>query len=88
MTAKQFDVDLLFNETNPGDIVISQLPANKHLEIAKLCLKHKCHFASTSYLNPEINMLNSDVKKENLVFINEVGFRSRYRSFFFSFTCQ
>ena len=73
VNAKQFDVDLLFNETNPGDIVISQLPANKHLEIAKLCLKHKCHFASTSYLNPEINMLNSDVKKENLVFINEVG---------------
>ena len=73
VNAKQFDVDLLFNETNPGDIVISQLPANKHLEIAKLCLKHKCHFASTSYLNPEINMLNPDVKKENLVFINEVG---------------
>ena len=73
VNAKQFDVDLLFKETNPGDIVISQLPANKHLEIAKLCLKYKCHFASTSYLNPEINMLNSDVKKENLVFINEVG---------------
>ena len=73
VNAKQFEVDLLFNETNPGDIVISQLPANKHLEIAKLCLKHKCHFASTSYLNPEINILNSDVKKENLVFINEVG---------------
>ena len=58
VNAKQFDIDLLFNETNPGDIVISQLPANKHLEIAELCLKHKCHFASTSYLNPEINMLN------------------------------
>ena len=67
VNAKQFDIDLLFNETNPGDIVISQLPANKHLEIAKLCLKHKCHFASTSYLNPEINDLNPDVKKENLV---------------------
>ena len=65
VNAKQFDVDLLFNETNPGDIVISQLPANKHLEIAELCLKHKCHFASTSYLNPEINSLNADVKKEN-----------------------
>ncbi len=73
VNAKQFDVDLLFKETNPGDIVISQLPANKHLEIAELCLKNKCHFASTSYLNPEINALNADVKKENLVFINEVG---------------
>jgi len=73
VNAKQFDIDLLFNETNPGDIVISQLPANKHLKIAELCLKNKCHFASTSYLNSEINALNTDVKKENLVFINEVG---------------
>ena len=60
VNAKQFDIDLLFNETNPGDIVISQLPANKHLKIAELCLKNKCHFASTSYLNSEINALNTD----------------------------
>ena len=71
--AKEFDIDNIFKETNPGDIVISQLPATRHLEIAKLCLKNKCHFASTSYLNPEIFALDSEVKKENLVFINEIG---------------
>ena len=71
--AKKFDIDLIFKEVNPGDIVISQLPATKHLEIAKLCLEHKCHFASTSYLNPEILALDEDVKKQNLVFINEIG---------------
>ncbi len=71
--AKIFDIDVIFKEVNPGDIVISQLPATRHLEIAKLCLEHKCHFASTSYLNPEIFALDKDVKKQNLVFINEIG---------------
>ena len=33
--AKKFDIDLIFKEVNPGDIVISQLPATRHLEIAK-----------------------------------------------------
>ena len=71
--AKKFDIDLISREVNPGDIIISQLPATRHPEIAKLCLEHKCHFASTSYLNPEILALDKDVKKENLVFINEIG---------------
>ena len=71
--ARKFDIDLIFKEVNPGDIVISQLPASRHLEIAKLCLEHKCHFASTSYLNPEIFDLDTAVKQHNLVFINEIG---------------
>ena len=58
--AKKFDIDLIFKEVNPGDIVISQLPATRHLEIAKLCLEHNCHFASTSYLNPQILALDKD----------------------------
>ncbi len=71
--AKKFDINVMFKEVNPGDIVISQLPATKHLEIAKLCLEHKCHFASTSYLNPKILALDEIVKKHNLTFINEIG---------------
>ena len=62
--AKKFDIDLIFKEVNPGDIVISQLPATRHLEIAKLCLEHNCHFASTSYLNPQILSLDKDVKNK------------------------
>ena len=71
--AKKFDIDLIFNEAKPGDIVISQLPATSHPEIAKLCLKHKCHFASTSYLNPTILALDEEVKRQNLIFMNEIG---------------
>jgi len=71
--AKKFDIELIFKEVNPGDIVISQLPATRHPEIAKLCLEHKCHFASTSYLNPEILALDKYAKQLDLVFINEIG---------------
>ncbi len=71
--AKTFDINNIISEIKSGDIIISQLPANKHIEIAKICLKHNCHFASTSYLSDEIKKLNNDVNKQNLTFINEVG---------------
>ena len=71
--AKIFNIENIIAEIKPGDIIISQLPANKHLDIAKICLKKNCHFASTSYLSPEIKKLDSYVKEQNLVFINEIG---------------
>ena len=71
--AKEFDIEEIFRQTQPGDIVISQLPTTEHFKIATLCLEHKCHFASTSYLNPKIKELDDEVFKEKLIFINEVG---------------
>ena len=71
--AKSFNIESIISEIKEGDIIISQLPANKHLEIAKICLDKKCHFASTSYLSPEIKKLDSHAKEKNLTFINEVG---------------
>tara|TARA_B100000029_G_scaffold435663_1_gene449807 strand:- start:1503 stop:2627 length:1125 start_codon:yes stop_codon:yes gene_type:complete len=71
--AKEFNFSEIKNTIDEGDIVISQLAANMHPEIAKLCLQKKCHFASTSYISPEIIKLNKDAKELNLVFINEVG---------------
>ena len=71
--AKEFDIEEIFQQTQPGDIVISQLPTTEHFKIATLCLENKCHFVSTSYLNPKIKELDSEVFKEKLIFINEVG---------------
>ena len=33
----------------------------------------KCHFASSSYISPDMKNLNDEAKRNNLVFINEVG---------------
>jgi len=73
VVAKKFDIDSLSQILKAGDIVVSQLPANQHVDIAKLCLKNKCHFATSSYVSPEMQSLDNDAKKNNLVFVNEVG---------------
>jgi len=71
--AKKFDLDDIISIIKPGDIIISQLPANKHIEIAKMCLDKNCHFASTSYLSEEVKKLDFYAKEKGLTFINEVG---------------
>jgi len=69
----KFDLNELENEIIAGDIIISMLPASHHLDIAKLCLKKNANFISSSYISEELQKLNSDVKKQGLVFLNEVG---------------
>ena len=71
--AKKLDFNLLEQEIKESDIVVSQLSANMHFDVARLCLKKNSHFASTSYLSKEIKDLSNDVKLKNLVFINEIG---------------
>ena len=73
VSAKSFDIASLSNTLEVGDIVVSQLPANHHLSIAKLCLEKKCHFATSSYISQDMKNLHNDVQKNNLVFVNEVG---------------
>ena len=73
VVAKQFNIDSLSQTLKAGDIVVSQLPANQHVDIAKLCLTKKCHFATSSYISSDMQSLDSDAKKNNLVFVNEVG---------------
>ena len=80
--AKNFNIENLTSTVKPGDIIISQLPASKHLDIAKLCLDKNCHFASTSYLSDQIRALDKDVKNKKLTFINEVGLDTGIDHFF------
>ena len=70
---KKFDMQVLSNSLEVGDIVVSQLPADHHLSVARLCLEQKCHFATSSYISPDMRTLDNDVKKSDLVFVNEVG---------------
>jgi len=56
-----------------ADIVISLLPANLHLIIAKTCLKYKKNLITASYITPELENLRKKVKKAGLLFLNECG---------------
>lgn len=69
----------IFNETDrknaveKADIVISMLPAHLHIEIAKDCIAYKKHLVTASYISPQMQELDEEAKKSNLVFMNEIG---------------
>ena len=73
VSAKSFNINEIKETVEQGDIIVSQLTASMHLDIAKICLEKKCHFVTTSYLAPDIKKLNEQAVAQNLTFINEVG---------------
>jgi saccharopine dehydrogenase-like NADP-dependent oxidoreductase len=76
LTVIQLDV---FNKTQretaikKAGIVISMLPARFHLEVAKDCIQFQKNMVTASYISDEMNALDADVKKNGLVFMNEIG---------------
>ncbi|WP_264552575.1 saccharopine dehydrogenase family protein [Flavobacterium sp. N2038] len=56
-----------------ASIVISMLPAHLHIEIAKDCLYFKKHLVTASYISDAMQALNEEAKKNNLIFMNEIG---------------
>jgi len=55
------------------EMVVSLLPPLMHPAIAALCLKHKAHFASASYVGDAMRALNFEAHSSGLVFLNELG---------------
>ena len=56
-----------------ADIVISLLPWVHHLKVARLCLEYNKNFVTTSYVKPEMQALDEQVKSKGLFFLNEIG---------------
>lgn len=56
-----------------ADIVISMLPARFHIEVARDCVKFKKNMVTASYISKEMKALDEEVKKNNLIFMNEIG---------------
>ena len=61
------------SEIEKADLVISMLPARFHIEVAKDCINFKKHMVTASYISKEMQALDADVKKNNLIFMNEIG---------------
>ncbi|MBN2382299.1 saccharopine dehydrogenase NADP-binding domain-containing protein [bacterium] len=55
------------------DLTISLLPWVHHMVVARLCLKHKKHLVTTSYVKKEMAALDPEVKAHGLLFLNEIG---------------
>ena len=56
-----------------SDIVVSMLPAHMHFPVARLCLKHRKHLVTASYLSDEMKTLHKEVELKGLTFLNEMG---------------
>jgi len=56
-----------------ADIVVSMLPARFHIEVAKDCLRFGKSMVTASYVSPEMQSLDEEVRKKGLVFMNEIG---------------
>lgn len=55
------------------DLVISLLPPHLHLLAAECCLLHQKHFLTASYVSTDLKKLHEQVKKSQLIFLNEMG---------------
>ncbi len=56
-----------------ASIVISMLPAHLHIEVAKDCLAFKKNLVTASYISDAMQALDAEVKKNGLIFMNEMG---------------
>ena len=70
---KEFDIHELDSHLEKGDIVVSMLPGDWHVPLAKLCLKSRSHFVSSSYISPEMQELHNVAIETGLCLVNEVG---------------
>ncbi|HUM48426.1 MAG TPA: saccharopine dehydrogenase C-terminal domain-containing protein, partial [Chitinophagales bacterium] len=60
-------------EIEAHDIVISMLPPHLHILVAKDCAACKKHLVTASYISPELQAMNEEVKKGGLLFMCEMG---------------
>lgn len=68
-----FDENQRKNAIEKADIVISMLPAHLHIEVAKDCIVYKKNMVTASYISDAMQELDAAAKKNNLIFMNEVG---------------
>ncbi|KUJ63242.1 saccharopine dehydrogenase [Flavobacteriaceae bacterium CRH] len=68
-----FDTEERKAAIKEASIVISMLPAYMHIEIAQDCLEFKKHLVTASYISDAMQALDEEAKKNNLIFMNEIG---------------
>jgi saccharopine dehydrogenase (NADP+, L-glutamate forming) len=75
---KAFELDVNDDKAVGGfitkaDIVVSLLPYNYHFKVAEMCLKHKKHLVTTSYVSDPMKGLDKKAKDAGILLLNECG---------------
>ncbi|KAL0068301.1 hypothetical protein AAF712_004688 [Marasmius tenuissimus] len=55
------------------EVVISLLPVPFHPSIAEICIKHKKHLVTASYISPQMKALHDRAHASNVLLLNEIG---------------
>lgn len=71
--ARKLDMPALEAAVNPGDVVVSMLPADWHPKIAALSISRGAHFVSSSYVSDAMRELDAAARAAGLCLVNEVG---------------
>ena len=67
------DTAQLNDAVSRADVVVSLLPWTLHPGIARLCLEHKKHLVTASYVKEEMQSMDAAAREKGLIFLNEVG---------------
>jgi saccharopine dehydrogenase-like NADP-dependent oxidoreductase len=55
------------------DLTVSLLPYAYHVQVAELCIKHRKHLVTTSYVSEEMKSLDQKAKDAGILILNEIG---------------
>jgi len=73
MTLLADETEKLEKLVSEHDLSVSLLPAPLHPVVAKLCIKHKKHMVTTSYVGPPMQALDGPAKDAGVMILNEIG---------------
>ncbi len=74
--ALALDVDddaALEEQIRRADLAISMLPYTYHPKVAALCVKHKKHMVTTSYVKEAMRALDGPAQEAGVILLNEIG---------------
>ncbi|MCK4366286.1 MAG: saccharopine dehydrogenase NADP-binding domain-containing protein, partial [Thermoplasmatales archaeon] len=75
-TAVELNVNddaLLEKLVSESDLTVSLLPYTYHVKVANLCIKHKKHLVTTSYVSDDMKALDQKAKDAGIIILNECG---------------
>ncbi len=55
------------------DLTVSLLPWIHHIMVAKHCIRHKKNMVTTSYVKPEMKILDQEARDAGIIILNELG---------------
>jgi saccharopine dehydrogenase-like NADP-dependent oxidoreductase len=56
-----------------NDLIVSLLPYAYHVQVAKLCIRHRKHMVTTSYVSPAMKALHEEAEEAGILILNEIG---------------